>query len=203
MERARAEWDAAADGFDAEPDHGLLVPGVRAAWWELLQSLLPAAPARVADLGCGTGTISVLLAEHGYDVAGVDLSPRMVERAHAKADAAGCSIQFHVGDASEPPLTAAAFDVVFARHVVWALPEPGSALERWADLLTPGGRFVLVEGLWATGAGRAAETVRGLLPPVMQHVDVVPLTDPTLWGGPIDDVRYALVARQRSVSGLV
>jgi 2-polyprenyl-3-methyl-5-hydroxy-6-metoxy-1,4-benzoquinol methylase len=81
----RAEWDAEADTFDQEPDHGLTDPTTREAWWQLLADVLPPAPAKVADLGSGTGSISVLLAQHGYIVTGVDLSARMVERATAKA----------------------------------------------------------------------------------------------------------------------
>ena len=63
------------------------------------------------------------------------------------------------------------------------------------DLLAPGGRFVLVEGRWGTGAGFHADSLRALVAPLMSHVDVVPLSDPTLWGKEIDDERYALVAQ--------
>ena len=51
------------------------------------------------DIGCGTGGHSLLLAERGYDVVGVDLSPAMLERAREKAAAAGRSIEFVEGDA--------------------------------------------------------------------------------------------------------
>src|SRR4051812_15549079 len=40
---------------------------------------------RLLDVGCGTGTHSALLAERGYDVTAIDLSPDMVEQAKAKA----------------------------------------------------------------------------------------------------------------------
>ena len=76
----RRYWDGRAGTFDEEPDHGLRDPAVRQAWADLLLPLVPPS-SRVADLGCGTGTLSVLLAGAGHDVHGVDLAPRMVEAA--------------------------------------------------------------------------------------------------------------------------
>ena len=143
-------WDREALTFDREADHGLADPECRAAWRDLLADALPDPPARVADLGCGTGTLSLLLAEEGHTVTGVDFSPAMVERARAKA---GHLAEFHVGDAAEPPLEPAVHDVVLSRHVLWALPDPAAALTRWIGLLAPGGRLVLVEGRWHTGGG--------------------------------------------------
>lgn len=190
----RAEWDAAAATFDLEPDHGLTAPETRAAWWSVLAPLLPAGGPRVADIGCGTGSLSLLLAENGCDVIGLDLSPAMVERARAKARDAGLDIDFLVGDGAEPALDAGSFDVVLSRHVVWALPDPEDALQRWVSLLAPGGRLVLVEGSWDTGGGLAADDLRALVAPVAASVGVVPLPDPALWGKEITDERYVLLA---------
>ena len=129
---------------------------MREAWRDLLRDLLPPAPARVADLGCGTGTLALLLTEEGYDVTGLDFSPEMIQRARAKVP----DVEFVEADASAPPLEPAAYDVVLSRHVLWAMPDPAAALARWRDLLTPDGRLVLVEGSWSTGAGlTGAETV--------------------------------------------
>jgi len=61
-------WDDQADTFDEEADHGLRDPQVREAWRRLLLAHLPAAPAAIADIGCGTGSLSVLLAGEGYAV---------------------------------------------------------------------------------------------------------------------------------------
>ncbi|MFD8810773.1 class I SAM-dependent methyltransferase, partial [Streptomyces sp. NPDC059627] len=72
------DWDAEAATFDAEPDHGLGAPEVRAAWAERLRAWLPARPADVLDLGCGTGSLSLLAAEQGPPRTGVDSSPPLV-----------------------------------------------------------------------------------------------------------------------------
>ena len=77
----RTGWDAEECTSDQEPDHGPTDPATREAWWRLVSDVPPPAPAKVADLGSGTGSIAVLLAQHGYSVTGVDLSARMVERA--------------------------------------------------------------------------------------------------------------------------
>ncbi|MDN5894097.1 MAG: class I SAM-dependent methyltransferase [Nocardioides sp.] len=189
-----ALWDTQAASFDQEADHGLLDADTRAAWRDLLQSVLPAAPARIADLGCGTGSLSGLLAEAGHVVGGIDFSPRMVERARAKAAATSATVEFAVGDAAAPDLTPAAYDVVLCRHLLWALPDPEAALERWVHLLAPGGRLVLIEGHWSTGAGLTVAECRRLVEVHRSEAEVVLLTDPVLWGKEITDERYLLLS---------
>jgi SAM-dependent methyltransferase len=189
-DEARALWDDEAGTFDDAPDHGLRDPGVRAAWRELMLELLPPAPARVADLGCGTGTLSMLLAGEGYDVTGVDFSPEMIRRARAKAP----GLTFVEADASAPPLDPASYDVVLSRHVLWAMPDPASALTRWRDLLAPGGRLVLVEGSWSTGAGLTGAETLALVRALGRDATLRELPEPRYWGGPTGDERYAVVS---------
>jgi ubiquinone/menaquinone biosynthesis C-methylase UbiE len=189
-------WDDAAESFDQEPDHGLRDPAVRAAWRELLLSVLPPAPARIADIGCGTGSVSVLLAEAGYDVTGLDFSAAMVSAAQAKAAAAGAEARFVVGDASDPLLGDGDFDVVLCRHVLWALPDRDVALARWIALLAPGGRLVLVEGSWSTGTGLPAEQATSIVRRNREEADVRLLGDARLWGREITDERYVVVSRR-------
>lgn len=189
-------WDHEALTFDDEVDHGLTTPEARAAWRRLLLGALPNAPARVADLGCGTGTLAALLAHEGYSVDGVDFSPAMVERALRKtADLADVTISH--GDAADPPLEPGVYDAVLCRHVLWALPDPAAALRRWCELLAPGGILVLVEGNWSTGAGLTAAATSALLGEVSDDHQVSSLTDPALWGREIEDERYLVVASIR------
>lgn len=207
-------WDDAAASFDEEADHGLRDPAVRAAWAERLRAWLPAGPLDVLDLGCGTGSLSLLLAEQGHRPVGVDLSPRMVEQARRKLSAAGFDVAVMVGDAGNPPAEAgASFDVLLCRHLLWTLPDPEDALRRWAGLLRPGGRLVLIEGRWAAHdepddgqsyamgsaslpwmGGVRAGRLLGALRPLVKDARHEPLTDPVLWGRPIQDERYAVIA---------
>jgi SAM-dependent methyltransferase len=191
-----AFWDGQAATFDEDADHGLRDPRVRDAWRRLLVSHLPHAPAAVADLGCGTGSLSVLLASEGYAVTGLDFAPDMIRAARAKARAADVSARFVLSDAAVPNLPQASFDVVLARHVLWAMPDTARTLAAWLRLLLPGGMLVLIEGRWSTGTGlTTAEAGRAVL---RQRTDatITALDDPTLWGGPVSDERYLLVSRR-------
>ena len=195
---ARALWDAEAGAFDEEPDHGLRDPQIRAAWASLMVETLGTAHLHVADLGCGTGSLSLLLHELGHDVTGLDVSPRMLERARQKAKA-GSAIRFVEGDAAEPDLPLGAFDVILCRHVLWSLPDPVAALARWAQLLMPGGILCLIEGVWHTGVGLTADQARAALPPPLRWTGTRRLSGHhALWGRPVSDDRFLITARHRS-----
>jgi len=186
-------WDAEAQAYDEPADHGLLDPAARAAWRSLLLGLLPPPPARVADLGCGTGTLSVLLAEEGFDVVGVDFAPEMLRRAVAKG-AGTPGVQLVRGDAAVPPLERATYDVVLCRHVLWALPDQPAVIGRWVDLLRPDGRLVLVEGSWSTGAGLTAQQTLELVRATGRLAILTPLDDEAYWGRATGDERYVVVS---------
>ena len=195
---AVALWNSEAPSFDEAPDHGLRDADVRAAWQWLLLGAMPPSPASVADLGCGTGTLSLLLAEQGYAVGALDFSPAMVRLATEKLEAASAAVRSLVtvcgGDAAHPGLAPASVDVVLCRHVLWALPDPVAVVGRWVAALRPGGRLVLVEGNWATGAGLTATRCAEIVGEWCPRVEVRHLPDPALWGREITDERYLVVA---------
>ena len=188
---SRDDWDRHAATFDGEPDHGLTAPATRSAWRDLLVSVLPAAPARVADLGCGTGTLTRLLTDEGYGVDGLDFSPQMIDRARAKVPEA----RFVVADAAAPPLAVGEYDVVLSRHVLWAMEDPEDAFARWVTLLKTPGTVALIEGSWSTGAGLTAAQVEQIMLRVRDEVSVTPLPQPIYWGKAITDERYIAVSR--------
>ncbi|WP_374689797.1 class I SAM-dependent methyltransferase [Promineifilum sp.] len=188
-------WDALAATFDDEPDHGLRDPAVRGAWVDRLLSWLPPGRAAILDAGCGTGSLSVLLAALGHEVIGIDWSPAMIVQAQTKAAVSGQPVIFTVMDAANPQFPSRRFDVILCRHVLWALPEPAATLHRWADLLAPGGRLLLIEGYWHTGGGLHAAEIVNALPPGLTNVRVENLNgEPLLWGGVVSDERYAVIA---------
>ena len=104
---------------------------------------------RLCHLQCGSGEEALSWANLGATVTGVDISPKQIELAAAKAKAAGVSATFVVSDVdtlSEAPLRRESFDIVYTGGgaLVW-IPN----LHRWASsvnrLLKPGGRFICRE----------------------------------------------------------
>lgn len=194
-------WDQEAATFDEAPDHGLRDPTVRRAWNDLLLGYLPAQPITILDIGCGTGSLSLLLAEQGHSVTGLDFSPDMLAQARVKATTAGYAIPFLLQDAANPQIDSQRFDLILCRHLLWSLPQPAQVLQRWANLLQLGGQFILIEGFWHTGAGLHAQQIVDALPQSMALVKVDSLSgNPQLWGKTVTDERYAVVARRQKLS---
>jgi len=195
LQESRQYWDDLASSFDDEPDHGLRDSLVLEAWTELLKTWIPAANATILDIGCGTGSLSVILARLGQTVTGIDLSPSMISLARTKAAAYGLEIEFHIMDASHVQFAEHQFDVILCRHLLWALSEPEQVLQRWIKLLKPGGRLILIEGYWRTGAGLHAEEITEMLPSSFINISVRNLSnDPGFWGGTVTDERYIIIA---------
>ncbi|WP_316978935.1 class I SAM-dependent methyltransferase [Shumkonia mesophila] len=147
--RISALWGARSVTYDNAFGHGFCDETHRTLWRSALESnARPREGLRVLDVGCGTGFLSLLLADLGCTVTGVDLAPDMLARARAKAEAARLSITFRDGDAESPPFGPETFDLIVCRHVVWTLPDPEAAFRNWHRILVPGGRVMPVEGTW-------------------------------------------------------
>jgi ubiquinone/menaquinone biosynthesis C-methylase UbiE len=187
-------WDSEAASYDEAPDHGLANPSIRARWVAMLEELLPAT-GRVLDIGCGTGSLSLLAAGQGHDVVGLDSSSEMLRHARDKALAAGLEVEFLLGDAAVPPMSLGHFDCLIGRHILWALPDPVAALNRWSELLVDGGRLVMIEGFWSTNVGLRMDEVLAALPAsIVVERSFSISADRTLWGRDVGDERFVVVA---------
>ena len=105
-------------------------------------------PCRALELGCGTGTNSVWLAQQGFEVTGVDLAPLAVERAEERAHAAGVTAHFLVGDVLHLPKLDGPFAFFFDRGCYHAVrrdaPDQYAAAVAWQ--LASGGRGLILAG---------------------------------------------------------
>jgi ubiquinone/menaquinone biosynthesis C-methylase UbiE len=175
QDKINALWNAAAATYDETPRHGIADPREEAAWKEALRSLLPPPPLDVLDVGCGTGFLSLLLAGLGYCVRGVDLAEEMLARARDAARARGLDVTFEIGDAIDPPGSDASVDAIVNRHLFWTLTDPSRALDRWRAMLRPGGRLLIIDGLWGrTGPDPRLGDLEKALPVVhMKSLDEV------------------------------
>jgi SAM-dependent methyltransferase len=72
-------------------------------------------PGRAVELGCGTGTNAIWLAQQGFDVTGVDLSELAIERAQAKAASASVRVTFLQADVLALPDLGLPFKFFFDR----------------------------------------------------------------------------------------
>lgn len=97
------------------------------------------------DLACGTGSVSVRLAEKGYEVIGVDLSPEMLSEAQNKAYSAGQNILFLCQDMTKLDLYGTVDAAVCTLDGLCHLPDEESvfaALQKVSLFMNPGGVFL-------------------------------------------------------------
>lgn len=146
-EQIRDYWSERARNYDDSAGHGVQPGAERQAWLDLIAAHLgPAGGRRALDLASGTGEMSMLLASAGFSVTGIDFAEPMLERARAKAEAAGLPIRYLLRDVENTHEPDAAYDVLFTRNLVWTLVDPNSAFREWRRLLKPGGMLVVLDG---------------------------------------------------------
>jgi ubiquinone/menaquinone biosynthesis C-methylase UbiE len=104
---------------------------------------------RILDLGCGTGAMALAIARHSPTAAlmGVDGDPDVLERARAKAVAAGVELELHEALADCLPLSDASVDCVVSTLLFHHLAPPvkRGALSEARRVLVPGGRLLICD----------------------------------------------------------
>src|SRR5690606_17755819 len=95
----RSRWDVSSQKYDTHDGHGIKSTEERDAWKRVLGEALPGKGLDILDVGCGTGEMSLVLAEMGHNVQGLDLSEKILSRAREKANASRLKVKFSLGDA--------------------------------------------------------------------------------------------------------
>jgi ubiquinone/menaquinone biosynthesis C-methylase UbiE len=155
---------------------------------DLIGMAQPGAGHRVLDLGCGTGTLAILLKATvpDADIVGLDLDPRILGIALAKAERAGVAVEWVEGSVVAPPFAEQSFDRILSSLVFHHLTdeEKEQALAAARRLLRPGGslhiadfgkphnrytRFAAALFRHFDGAERTAANLEGVIPDLLRQ----------------------------------
>ncbi|MDG5775767.1 methyltransferase domain-containing protein [Haloarculaceae archaeon H-GB2-1] len=96
----------------------------------VLDALQPVEEKNVLEIACGTGRFTVMLAERGADIVGLDISGPMLQQGRQKAQATGVDdhLEFMRGDAARLPFPDDHFDAVFAMRFFHLADTPAAFL---------------------------------------------------------------------------
>jgi len=131
------------------------------------------APGRTLEVGCGTGTNAIYLAQHGFEVVGVDISPLAIGSARAKADG---RCRFETIDFLSEAPPGGPFQFVFDRgcfHTFDEHPERERFAQRVAAELIEG-------GVWLSLIGSTEGPPRDAGPPRRSAREVMKAIEPSL-----------------------
>jgi SAM-dependent methyltransferase len=157
-ERVRNRFRAKAHQFDdLYEDERLLArllrPGLFRRRQLAVDTVRSHAPARVLDVGCGSGRIGELVLEAGAsDYVGVDFAEPMIELAWARLERFAGRVELISADFLTVPLEGS-FDVVLALGLFDYLPDPVDFARRMSELCSPGGCLVGSFPTWSLVKG--------------------------------------------------
>lgn len=153
---------------------------------------------RVLDLGCGTGTLILMIekAASGLQVVGLDVDGDVLAIARAKIEAAGADALLEQGNAALLPFADESFDRVFASLMLHHLTREDKrrALKEVLRVLKPGGELHVVD--FGAPDGRAArlisllvrwfeeihDNIEGLVPVFLRDAGFEPVEKTALYG---------------------
>jgi len=163
------------------------------------------APGPALEVGCGTGTNALWLAQRGFDVLGLDVSPLAIDQARGKLPAPAPRCRFEVRDfLRDPP--AGAFSLVFDRgcfHVFDEAEDRARFAARVAEVLAPDGVWLCLMGSTegpprdAGPPRRSVRDVAAAIEPVLAIAELTAVTFATR--SPAPAAAWRCVARRRSV----
>jgi SAM-dependent methyltransferase len=138
-------------------------------------------PGAALEIGAGTGTNAIWMAERGFDVVGVDVSPLAVEKARAKVGVRPLPCRFEALDFLAGTPAGGPFEFVFDRgcfHMFDEAEERERFAARVAAALAPGGLWLSMIGSTEGGARevgpprRSAREVAVAIEPVLEIVEL-------------------------------
>ncbi|NCQ34556.1 class I SAM-dependent methyltransferase [bacterium] len=164
------------------------------------------APCRALEIGCGTGTNAIWLAQQGFDVTGMDLSPTAIASAEAKRATLGVRCGLVAGDFLTDDLPRAPYEFVYDRgcfHIFDDVQARAGFASRVGELLAP-------EGVWHSligstdgpprDAGPPRRSAAAIIAAIEPHFEILELTSTSFDRERHSEARaWVLVARRRVV----
>ena len=150
----KSYWTGRADGY-SKVNQEELSSGQKNLWKTCLTNEIRAhfpdqesSDLHVLDIGTGPGFFSILLAEAGFLVTAVDLTPAMLAEARRNAGPLADEIRFMEMNAEQLSFEDHSFDVVISRNLTWNLPHPEEAYREWCRILKNGGLLLNFDSNW-------------------------------------------------------
>lgn len=138
-------WNQRSFGYSLDNQEELL--NDQEKWIELINHYLKINKGmKVLDLGCGPGFFSVLLANFGCQVIGIDYSDKMLEEARKNAEKFEVNIEFQKMDVQDLAFQDEAFDLIITRNVTWNLEKPVQAYKEIWRVLKNKGHLLNADG---------------------------------------------------------
>jgi ubiquinone/menaquinone biosynthesis C-methylase UbiE len=140
---SQAHFDQAAATWDADPTR----MGMSKAFATAIVATVPLQAAWSAmEYGCGTATLSFLLAGKLGKITAADASPGMIEQVHRKVVAGGiANVQPRLLDLTDAPPPGERFDVIFCAMALHHVADIASLAAKFAALLLPGGWLAIAD----------------------------------------------------------
>ncbi len=133
------KWDSAAGAYDFST-----AGGPEARWRPFKKTLFSKMAGKVLFLAVGTG-LDIGCFPQGQDITGIDISPKMLEKARPRIDAYDGQMTVHQMDVHEMTFDDATFDQVFTSCTFCSVPDPVRGLSALRRVLKPGGSLNMFE----------------------------------------------------------
>jgi SAM-dependent methyltransferase len=146
-------------------DYGVFARFLERGAFQFFDRLDIAPGARLLDIACGAGQLTIPAARKGIHVTGLDLAANLVEQARAKAAEEGLQVRIDEGDAEELPYRDASYDVVISLIGAMFAPRPQLVAMEMIRVCRPGGRIAM--GNWTPDGhvGQMFKVIAGNVPP--------------------------------------
>jgi SAM-dependent methyltransferase len=157
-------------------DYGVFATYLERGALEFLERLNIPAGARLLDIACGAGQLTIPAARKGIRATGIDIAANLVRQARARAAQEGLDMRIDEGDAEGLPYGDASFDVTMSLIGSMFAPRPELVASEMIRVSRPGGRIVM--GNWTRGGH-----VGQMFKIIGQYVPPPPFfPSPLLWG---------------------